>query len=118
MCSTRGLPADTWMVSASSTCSLLEGREGPDFSKPSVRLLDLAWAVTFTFTTYILEQASCSGGATVGDLLVLCWAALGSSGHKFHGCSFQASSPSDAAYYQSMWRMIYRTARPSAVTAE
>ena len=62
MCSTRGLPADTRMVSQSSTCSLLEGREGPDFSTPSVRLLDLAWAVTFTFTTYILEQALCSGG--------------------------------------------------------
>lgn len=80
MCSTRGLPADTWMVSVSSTCSLLEGREGPDFSKPSVRLLDLAWAVTFTFTTYILEQASCSGGATVGVLWLdeeTCWCFVG-----------------------------------------
>ena len=50
------------MVSVSSTGSLLVGGEGPDFSTPSVRLLDLAWSVTFTFTTYILEHASCLGG--------------------------------------------------------
>lgn len=50
------------MVSVSSTGSLLEGREGPDSSTPSVKMLDLAWSVTFTFTTYILEQASCFEG--------------------------------------------------------